>query len=109
MARVRVAEAAISALTGLEPTFESTTHWEVAGRLRAKYEEQVTHFTAHVDGSLADGDLEQHDLERQLIRATIDAERAALNDLRHAGAIGDEVFRRMQYDIDLAESRLLVD
>ena len=38
-----------------------------------------------------------------------DAERVALNDLRHQGEIGDEVFRRMQYDIDLAESRLLVD
>jgi hypothetical protein len=29
--------------------------------------------------------------------------------MRHAGEIGDEVFRRMQYDIDLAESRLVVD
>ena len=109
MARVRVAEAAIAALVRLEPTFESTAHWEVAGRLRAKYDEQVVHFTAHMDGSVGDDDIAQHDLERQLIRATIEAERAALDDLRHAGAISDEVFRRMQYDIDLAESRLLVD
>jgi hypothetical protein len=29
--------------------------------------------------------------------------------MRHGGEIGDEVFRRMQYDIDLAESRLIVD
>jgi hypothetical protein len=58
---------------------------------------------------VGDGDIAQHDLERQLIRATIDAERVALDDLRHAGEIGDEIFRRMQYDIDLAESRLLVD
>jgi CPA1 family monovalent cation:H+ antiporter len=109
MARVRVAQAAIQALVVLEPTFQTTAHWEVAGRLRAKYEEHVAHFTAHVDGSVGDGDIAQHDLERQLIRATIDAERVALDDLRHAGEIGDEIFRRMQYDIDLAESRLLVD
>jgi CPA1 family monovalent cation:H+ antiporter len=109
MARVRVAQAALAALVGLEPTFASAAHWEVAGRLRAKYEEQVVHFTAHMDGSLADGDVAQHDLERRLIRATIDAERTALDDMRHRGEIGDEVFRRMQYDIDLAESRLLVD
>jgi Na+/H+ antiporter len=108
MARVRLAEAALACLVELEPTFESTAHWEVAGRLRAKYEEEAVHFTAHMEGSLADGDVAQHDLERQLIRATIDAERAALDDMRHAGEIGDEVFRRMQYDIDLAESRLLV-
>jgi hypothetical protein len=62
-----------------------------------------------MDGSLAAGDVAQHDLERQLLRATIDAERGALDDMRHGGEIGDEVFRRMQYDIDLAESRLIVD
>lgn len=109
MARVRVAQAALSRLVELEPTFDSTTHWEVAGRLRAKYEEQALHFTAHMDGSLVANDVAHHDVERQLIRATIDAERAALDDMRHAGEIGDEVFRRMQYDVDLAESRLLVD
>jgi CPA1 family monovalent cation:H+ antiporter len=109
LARVRVAKAAIRALIELEPTFDSTAHWEVAGRLRAKYEEQVYHFTAQMDGSLAAGDVAQHDLERQLLRATIDAERGALDDMRHGGEIGDEVFRRMQYDIDLAESRLIVD
>ena len=109
MARIRVAEAAIRRLVELEPSFDSTALWEVAGRLRAKYEEQVVHFTAYVDGSLVEGGRAHHDLERQLIRATIDAERAALDDMRHAGEIGAEVFRRMQYDIDLAESRLLVD
>jgi Na+/H+ antiporter len=109
MARVRVAEAAIQALVVLEPTFTSTVHWEIAGRLRAKYEEQVVHFTAHIDASVGDGDIAQHGLERELIRVTIDAERAALDDLRHAGEIGDEIFRRLQYDIDLAESRLVVD
>jgi monovalent cation/hydrogen antiporter len=107
MARARVANAALARLVELESTFETTVHWEVAGRLRAKYEEQVVHFTAYAEGSLADG--EQHDVERQLLRATIEAERAALDDLRHAGEIGDEVFRRMQYDIDLAESRLVLD
>jgi Na+/H+ antiporter len=109
LARVRVAQAALHRLTELEVSFASTAHWEVAGRLRSKYEEQVQHFNARIDGSLVDGDIEQHDLERLLIRETIDAERAALDELRYAGDIGDEVFRRMQYDIDLAESRLLVD
>jgi Na+/H+ antiporter len=108
LARVRVAQAGLECLIELEPTF-SSVQWEVAGRLRAKYEEQIIHFTAHVEGSLVDGDVAQHDLERQLIRATIAAERAALDDMRNAGEIGAEVFRRMQYDIDLAESRLVAD
>jgi monovalent cation/hydrogen antiporter len=109
LAQVRVAEAALQRLGELEITFESTVHWEVAGRLRAKYEEQVQHFSARIAGSTGDGEAPQHDLERQLIRHMIDAERATIADMRHAGEIGDEVFRRMQYDIDLAESRLLAE
>jgi Na+/H+ antiporter len=109
LAHVRVAEAALGRLVELESSFATAAHWEVAGRLRARYEETVHHFSARVDGSFVDGDVEHHDLERQLIRQAIDAERAALNDMRYGGEISDEVFRRMQYDIDLAESRLLVD
>ncbi len=109
MARVRVAQAALQTLVSLEPTFDSAVHWEIAGRLRAIYEEQVQHFAAQLDGPVAGGGDEVHDLERRLVRATIDAERAALHDMRHAGEIGDEVFRRIQYDVDLAESRLLAD
>ncbi|HEV8022926.1 MAG TPA: Na+/H+ antiporter [Candidatus Lustribacter sp.] len=107
-ANVRVAQAALGRLVELEPSFVSAAHWEVAGRLRARYEEQLAHFHARVDGS-EHGDAVQHDLERQLVRQTIDAERATLDDMRHAGEIGDEVFRRLQYEIDLAESRLLAD
>lgn len=107
-ANVRVAEAALGRLVELESSFVSAAHWEVAGRLRARYEEQVQHFNARIDGSRND-DAVQHDLERLLVRHTLDAERAALDDMRHAGEIGDEVFRRLQYEIDLAESRLLVE
>jgi CPA1 family monovalent cation:H+ antiporter len=107
VARVRVAEAALTRLTGLESGFVTTAHWEVAGRLQGKYTDEASHFRAHVDGSAGDGDAAQHDIERQLIRETLAAQRAALDDMRYAGEITDEVFRRMQYDIDLAETRLL--
>lgn len=102
IAQVRVAEAALARLKELEGTFGTAAQWEVAGRLRFRIEETIEHFSTQTDDSL-------HNLERELIRQTIDAERAALNDMRHAGEIADEVFRRMQYDIDLAESRLLLD
>lgn len=106
-ARVRVSEAAMARLVELETTFETTTQWEVAGRLRAKYEDQASHFRQHVDGAIDNNDHMEHELERQLVREAIGAERAALDDMRHAGEISDATFRRMQYDIDLAESRLL--
>jgi CPA1 family monovalent cation:H+ antiporter len=101
-AQVRVAEAALARLKELEGTFGTAAQWEVAGRLRFRFEETIEHYSVRADDS-------QHNLERDLIRQTIDAERAALDDMRHAGEIADEVFRRMQYDIDLAESRLLLD
>jgi NhaP-type Na+/H+ or K+/H+ antiporter len=106
-ARVRLSEAGLARLVQLEVGFESTMQWEVAGRLRSKYEETAVHARAHIEGVAVDADRAQHDLERQIIRETIKAERDALNDLRHAGEINEETFRRMQYDIDLAESRLL--
>ena len=108
MARVRLAQAALSRLVELEPTFTTPAQWEVAGRLRAIYEEQATYFSAQ-SGDLDDADHVTHHLAKELIRTTIEAERVALDDMRHNGEIGDEVFRRMQYDVDLAESRLLVD
>jgi monovalent cation/hydrogen antiporter len=109
LARTRAAEAALQRLTELEVRYTTAAHWEVVSRLRSRYEDQIRHFSARLDGSGTVGSVEQHELERELIREAIDAERHALNDLRHAGDIGDEVFRRVQYDIDLAESRLLVD
>jgi hypothetical protein len=38
--------------------------------------------------------------------AAIRAERAEIMRLRNRGEIPDEIFRRIQYDLDLAESRL---
>jgi CPA1 family monovalent cation:H+ antiporter len=106
-ARVRVAEAALRRLTTLEAAFGTTKHWEVAGRLQAKFSDEMTHFQSHVDGSLVDGDAAEHEIERELVREALAAQRIALDDMRYVGEINDEVFRRMQYDIDLAETRLL--
>ena len=107
-ARVHISEAAVARITELETSFESTTQWEVAGRLRSKYESTATHYRAHLEGAEAEADLAAHEHERALVREAIAAERQALDSLRRAGEINDTLFRRMQYDIDLAESRLLI-
>ena len=106
-ARVRIAEAALRRLAALEAGFTTTVHWEIAGRLQGKYADDAVHFRAHMDGVVGVGDAAQHEIERFLVSETIGAERSALNDLRYAGEITDDVFRRIQYDIDLAETRLL--
>jgi CPA1 family monovalent cation:H+ antiporter len=106
LARVRTAEAGLRRLVQLEPSFVSPTHWEVAGKLRAQYEDRMAHYQTHLDGTLAEGDAHQHDIGRLLSRETLAAERNALAEMRRVGEIDDAVYRRQQYDIDLAESRL---
>ncbi len=105
-ARVRVAEAVREHLRSLETSFESTAEWEVAGRLHADYEQRVTHFSAHAGGVEPADDALQHDIELRLRREAYGAERRALLELRRKGAVTDDVYRHLEWDLDLAESRL---
>ncbi len=106
MARVRVAEAVRDHLRTLEASFASTAEWEVAGRLHADYEQRMAHFGAHAEGVEPLDDALQHDIERRLRREAYDAERRTLLSLRRSGDITDAVYRNLEWDLDLAESRL---
>jgi CPA1 family monovalent cation:H+ antiporter len=104
--RVRVAEAVRDHLRTLEASFSSTAEWEVAGRLHADYEQRMAHFGAHADGVEPVDDALQHDIERRLRREAYDAERRTLHALRSSGEMTEDVYRNLQWDLDLAESRL---
>jgi Na+/H+ antiporter len=104
-ARVRVAEAARDHLRSLEPSFASPAEWEVAGRLHADFEQRRAHYSAHLDGIEPEEDALLHEIERRLRRETFDAERRALDQLRRTGAVTDDVYRHLQWDLDLGESR----
>ena len=105
-ARVRVADAARSHLRTLEPAFTSTAEWEAAGRLHAGYEQRANHFAAHAAGVEPDDDALQHEVEQRLRREGYEAERRALSEMRRSGEISDAAYRELEWDIDLAESRL---
>jgi CPA1 family monovalent cation:H+ antiporter len=104
-ARVRLAEAAQAHLRTLEPSFASPAEWEIAGRLHAHYELRVSHFGAHADGTESGDDAQQHEIERRLRREAYAAERRALDALRRAGEVADDLYRHLQWDLDLAESQ----
>ncbi|HYZ17055.1 MAG TPA: Na+/H+ antiporter [Candidatus Acidoferrum sp.] len=104
-ARVRLAEAALERLRSLESAFATPLEWEVAGRIQAEYEERIAHFKAHLEGIDPEEDQHQHDVARRLWREARAAERAALNELRRQGQITDDLYREIQWDIDLAEAR----
>jgi len=105
-ARLQIAESGLRRLEQLEPSFVSPVHWEIAGKLRARYEEQSVHYRAHVEGTGLDGDEHLHEVKRTLIRHVLAAERSTLSELRLRGDVSDTIFRRLQYDIDLEESLL---
>jgi CPA1 family monovalent cation:H+ antiporter len=104
LARLRVTEAGLKRLEQLEASFVSPAHWEIAGKLRSRYEEQLIHYQAHVDGNTAEGDGLRHEIAKQLIRNVLAAERSMLVEMRLRGDVSDVNYRRLQYDIDLEES-----
>jgi CPA1 family monovalent cation:H+ antiporter len=101
--RVAALRAAIERLHKLEPTFDSTEAWEVEGRILGEYENRIAHLSGHLDGSI---DATGVALDHKLQEAAIKAERKEILRLRDAGDIPDEIFRRVQYDLDLASERL---
>ena len=103
--RVRVAHAARARLRALEPTFASPAEWEIAGRIHADYEQREQHYSAHLDGIDRGDDERVHNFERRLRREAYAAEREALQELLQSGEITREIYRNLQWDLDLLESR----
>lgn len=102
--RTRALEAGLARIKELQKQSKDAHELEDLEQLRHEYESRIMHLQAGVaDGSrpvLADV---THDYaEKEALRA----ERLAILRLRDGGDIPDETFRRIQYDLDLAESRL---
>ena len=66
----------------------------------------MTHFGAHADGAEPVDDAQQHAIERRMRHEAYAAERRALQALRSSGEVSDTVYRSLEWDLDLAESRL---
>jgi len=75
-------------------------------RLRAEYESRIAHLRDPA-ASRDHDDSPTSDVHTYAEREALRAERNAVMYLRDGGEIPDEAFRRIQYDLDLAESRLV--
>ena len=81
-------------------------HLELIDALRAQYSHRASHIDPHHDDGPLD-ESEQELLEHRQIRgAVIEAEREALLQMRERGAVTDDVFRRVERDLDLEELRM---
>lgn len=104
--RIAALESGIARLHELEPTFKSTVEWEVAGRLLSEYAQRIEHLRGHLT-RLDGGDLpEEASIDHRLQREALDAERRKIIQLRVSGKIPDEIYRSIEYDLDLANVRL---
>jgi monovalent cation/hydrogen antiporter len=108
--RTTAAEAAVARIDELANEWPG--HLPLIDTLRSQYVHRATHLGApqsSEDGSVVtlDPDAEQELLEHRLIRrAVIDAERGAVLRLRDRGELNDEVWRRIERDLDLEELRM---
>jgi CPA1 family monovalent cation:H+ antiporter len=109
-ARSIAAEAAVARIEELAGEWPG--HLPLIDTLRSQYQHRATHLgeEGSADGSsesVRDADAEQELLEHRLIRrAVIDAERNAVLRLRDRGQVHDDVWRRVERDLDLEELRM---
>ncbi len=103
-ARIKAAEAALARLEELAG--EDWVRDDTAERMRGLYRFRGDRFRARFDDS-DDGSIEERSLAYQrLRRELLAAERDAVLELRRAGMISDEVWRRVSRDLDYEDLRL---
>jgi CPA1 family monovalent cation:H+ antiporter len=103
-ARIHAANAALGRLEELSG--EGWVRDDTAERMRGLYQFRRSRFASRFDGE-DDGAIEQRSQDYQrLRRELLDAERAAVVELRRQGRINDDVMNRVQRDLDLEDARL---
>jgi CPA1 family monovalent cation:H+ antiporter len=104
-ARIAAAEAALVALDGLAE--EEWTREDTVERLRGMYGFRRRRFsTLSGDREDEDGIVDRSLAYQRLMRAVIEAQRAAIVRMRNEGLISADVMRRVERDLDLEETRL---
>jgi NhaP-type Na+/H+ or K+/H+ antiporter len=104
--RIRALEEGIARLHALEATYDTPHEWEIAGRLLGEYEHRISHLRGKIDDSDQSSEVEEIATDRRLQKEALEAERLAINRMRAAGEIPDDIFRSIEYDLDLAAVQL---
>ena len=104
-ARISAAEAAMEALDVLAE--EEWTRDETIERMRGMYRFRRRRFaTLRGDVDDEDGIVDRSLAYQRLLHEVIEAQRAAIVQMRNEGMISAGVMRRIERDLDLEESRL---
>ena len=104
-ARIAAAEAALEALDGLAE--EEWTRDDTVRRMRALYDFRRRRFaTLSGEREDEDGIVDRSLAYQRLMHDVIEAQRAAIVQLRNQGLISSDVMRRVERDLDLEQTRL---
>jgi Na+/H+ antiporter len=103
--RIAALEAGLQKIDELGARANGAEEREVLDRLRDEYVHRIAHLRAHGAGAGGEETPESR-FDHQAQAAAVQAERTAIMRLRDSGDIPDEIFRKVLYDLDLAETRL---
>jgi CPA1 family monovalent cation:H+ antiporter len=105
-ARIAALQAGERELRRLDAQAQTDEQHEIVQRQLDEYVHRIEHLQGHEgQRTPAESSASKYDHDTQL--SALQAERHKIAELRDAGKIPDEVFRTIQYDLDLAESRLV--
>jgi Na+/H+ antiporter len=103
--RIRALEAGIARLNEDSTRRKSALEREIADRVIEEYRQRIDLLRGKSD---QDGAIEEREsrLDRSVQKEALAAERQAILSMRHAGEIPDDIYRSIEYDLDLATLRL---
>lgn len=103
--RIRALEAGMARLRDEERRHEPGPYVEMAERILDEYQQRVN----VLRGKAAKDEKQEaadNRIDRRLQKLALDAERRTIMRMREAGEIPDDIFRSIEYDLDLAALRL---
>ena len=104
-ARLRAARSALSRVDAMEPAATDGQRATLI-RLRTRYQDRIDRLAGAEHDEAAGRCAAEAEVVVSVYRDVLEAERATVIQLRDGGQIGDEVRRRIEYDLDLECARL---
>lgn len=103
--RVRALEAGADRLRAIAAAAPDGIDADIADRILEEYDQRMDVLRGG-DPGREGAQEEPADVDRRLQQEALDAERRAIVSMRRAGEIPDDVYRSIEYDLDLAALRL---
>jgi NhaP-type Na+/H+ or K+/H+ antiporter len=104
--RITALKAGLKRLETLAESSNVDAEREPIARAIAEYNNRIDHLGHHVTPE-QDTESSESRYDHHIQEEALKAERHAIVQLRDEGKIPDEIFRRVQYDLDLASTRLV--